>query len=172
MSRPSTPRPYASGFDDMDDDLPDLSKPLQVPASKSEFWTNDKSSKREKTSWAAHAGLTPAGFVEWLRLNPDRTPGSYAALRHTGLPVAVVDWLEFVIGQGQSEPGIVLAFVHAMAKHGYTFKQSWASTYGKLKLARTLGSCPMYERIDLALACMTATEWPAAVVDFAEANQG
>ncbi len=145
----------------------------RAPGRRAEFWTDGNSAGDESglASWAAHEGLTPAGFVEWLRLNPDRTPDSYASLRATGLPAAMVEWLEFVVGAGQPEAEVVAAFVQAMA--GRNFKQGfrrWLGA-GTNPSDQPAAAGQLAERIEVGLAGLAARQWPAVVLDFAEAGE-
>lgn len=141
------------------------------PADKPEFWNNGLAKDGTGTRWSAYAGLTPAGFVEWLRLNPDNVLESYAALREAGLPQAVVDWLELVVGAGQTESDVVRAFVQVMNRHGFTLKQSWAATLSKLESASSTSSGPLHDRIGKAMSTLTATSWPVMVEDFTDVDQ-
>lgn len=141
------------------------------PADKPEFWNKGLADDGTGARWSAYAGLTPAGFVEWLRLNPDNVPESYAALREAGLPQAVVDWLELVVGAGQTESDVVRAFVQVMNRQSFTLKQSWAATLSKLESASSTGSGPLHDRIGKAMSTLTATSWPVMVEDFTDVDQ-
>lgn len=163
-------------LDSMDADIPSRdavsateaedAKLPKKPADKPEFWNKGLATDGTGARWSAYAGLTPAGFVEWLRLNPTRALESYAALREAGLPQAVVDWLELVVGKGEPEAEVVKAFMQVMARHGFTFKQSWVATLSKLESASSTASGPLYERIGRVMSTLSATEWPTAVEDF------
>ncbi len=168
-------------LDSMDADIPPLdtvrseeaqdAKLPKKPADKPEFWNSGLAKESTGTRWSAYAGLTPAGFVEWLRLNPDNVLESYAALREAGLPQAVVDWLELVVGAGQTESDVVRAFVQVMNRHGFTLKQSWAATLSKLESASSTSSGPLHDRIGKAMSTLTATSWPVMVEDFTDVDQ-
>lgn len=136
------------------------------PADKPDFWNKGLADDGTGARWSAYVGLTPAGFVEWLRLNPTRPLESYAALREAGLPQAVVDWLELVVGAGQNESEVVRVFVQVMAKHSFTIKQSLAATLSKLESASSTGSGPLCDRIGNAMTISSATKWPTDVEDF------
>lgn len=144
----------------------------KAPERTAEFWTDGSLKVREgrrKPGWGPCEGLTPAGFVEWLRLNPAFAPDSYSSLRDTGLPAAVVEWLEFLVGAGQPESEVVAAFVQAMA--GRNFKQGlrhWLGS-GTNPSGQPAAQGRLSEQIEAGLAGVTARQWPAGVVDFAQA---
>jgi Ca-activated chloride channel homolog len=144
----------------------------KAPERTAEFWAAGNQAGHAGSnlaSWTAFEGLTPAGFVEWLGLNPDFTPDSYASLRETGLPAAVVEWLEFVVGAGQPEAEVVEAFVQAMA--GRNFKQGlrrWLGA-GTNPSGQPAVDGRSSARIEVALAGVAARQWPAGVLDFAQA---
>lgn len=117
-------------------------------------------------------GLTPAGFVEWLRLNPQMPPRTYEALRETGLPVAVVEWLEFVVGAQAPEAEVVAAFVQVMAAQHFTLVQTVGSVLGQLPKPQQPASDAVLKAVRSGLASMTDTDWPPGVLDYAETGQG
>ncbi|MBS0177043.1 MAG: hypothetical protein JSR64_23720, partial [Nitrospira sp.] len=70
--------------------------------------------------WCAeshYTGLTPLGLTQWLRSHPQADwPQAYAELRRIGVGAAVLDWLEFVLAEGEGEARVVACFVQAMAQ--------------------------------------------------------
>lgn len=142
---------------------------LQAPERTVEFWTTGSPAGHggtDRASWSAYDGLTPAGFVEWLRLNPGFTPISYAALRETGLPVAVVEWLEFTMGAGQTEAEVVAAFVQAMTGRRFKRGLSVLSALGIGQLDQEKEGCLLSEQIEDGLAGIRAIQWPVVIFDF------
>jgi len=64
-----------------------------------------------------YTGLTPLGLTQWLRSHPQvEWPQGYAELRRIGVGAEVLDWLEFVLAEGESEARVVACFVQAMAQ--------------------------------------------------------
>lgn len=143
---------------------------VRMPERKPEFWTvvdADTSLVRR----TAYEGLTPAGFQEWLRLNPRMPPATFEALRQTGLPPAVVEWLEFTVGQQAPEAEVVAAFVQVMAAHHFTSVQTSTNVLSQRSRRRQPVSDAVLEAVRSALASMTDTEWPWSVLE-AYAEQG
>jgi hypothetical protein len=141
----------------------------KVPERTVEFWTTEHLKRREGIGlarWTAYEGLTPAGFVEWLRLNPDFTPDSYASLRATGLPAAVVEWLEFVVGAGQLEAEVVAAFVQAMTELRFKRGVSVLTSLGLVKTDQEKEESLLSARIEAGLAGIRSIQWPVAIFDF------
>jgi len=70
--------------------------------------------------WSAephYSGLTPLGLTHWLRSHTQAEwPRTYAALHRIGVGTAVLDWLEFVLADGEDEAQVVACFVEAMAQ--------------------------------------------------------
>ena len=70
--------------------------------------------------WCAephYTGLTPLGLTQWLRSHPQAEwPQGYGELRRIGVGAAVLDWLEFVLADGEGEARVVACFVQAMAQ--------------------------------------------------------
>jgi len=140
---------------------------VRLPEHKPAFWT--ASAERESgIRWAALDGLTPAGFLEWLRLNPQAPLATYEDLRNAHLPEAVVEWLEFTVGALASEADAVAAFVQVMAGQNFTFVQTVAAVLGRLARPGRPAPPEVAEAVQTALSTLTATEWPAAVLDPAQ----
>ncbi|MCS6810545.1 MAG: VIT and VWA domain-containing protein [Tepidimonas sp.] len=144
---------------------------IQTPEDKPEFWTT-VDDDTEGVTWTAYEGLTPAGFLEWLRLNPQIPPATFEALRQTGLPAAVVEWLEFVVGEQAPEAEVVAAFLQVMVTQHCTFVQTEASVLGRLSQPQQPVSDAVLEAVRSALASMTDTEWPQSVLNYAEVGEG
>jgi Ca-activated chloride channel family protein len=129
------------------------------------------------------SGLTPLALNDLLRAHPpalwDR---SYADLRRSGLRIAVVDWLELVVGNERAEACVVATFLFVMAQEATrgALLASRGTLHARLQLGAawlrrwTAGALPAPpdERIDLELAqkmalhlaSMSATEWPPRVL--------
>ena len=169
------------GFDsdDMDCDL-SHSTPFESPA-------QPKEPKRSKVNWAdatrdessgvvGYSGWTPAGYAEWLRLNPGQWPTTYAELREVKLGELVVQWLEFVIGEDEDEARVVNAFNAEMAEVGQSYLAvlggKLASVIGQGKGKPTANQEPglaaLTARIQKDLADISSQTWPQAVLHFAE----
>lgn len=155
---------------DLLDDDP-MQEVVRTPERKPEFWTSVGADTSE-VSWAAHEGLTPAGFLEWLRLNPQKPPATFEALRQTGLPAAVVEWLEFVVGEHAPEAEVVAAFVQVMLTQHFTLAQAVASALGRLPKPQQPVCDAVLQAVRSALASMTETAWPQSVLDYGEVGEG
>lgn len=150
----------------------DIKRPpsTKAPEKTPEFWNDGSAYSRNAATWPFHEGLTPAGFVEWLRLNPSSYPNRYKDLARMGVPKAVVEWLELVAGQGEPERSVVRQFAALMAQHDFTFRQSVAQALGQLKAPSLSTSVELQQRISAALEGITSSTWPPSIVDFAEIN--
>lgn len=144
-----------------------------------------KEPKRSTTNWIAasrdessgvvgYSGWTPAGYAEWLRLNSGRWPTTYAGLREAKLGELVVQWLEFVVGEGEVEAHVVNAFNSVMVE----VCRSLLSALGG-KLASVIpqgkanpssnqepGLVALTARIQTDLAGITSQSWPQGVLHF------
>ncbi len=80
----------------------------------------DEPPRDDPRYWSAephYSGLTPLGLAHWLRSHPQAEwPRTYATLRRIGVGTAVLDWLEFVLADGEDEARVVACFVEAMAQ--------------------------------------------------------
>lgn len=136
-----------------------------------QFWNDGDAYSADRGEWFKYQGLTPAGFVEWLRLNPSVQLLKYTDLTNTQLPRVVLEWLEFVIGHGQSEEMVVTAFVEALASHDFTFVQTLAGAVGKFQGRAVVAQVDaLRQDIAAALAGLKADRWPTAIVDFPETS--
>lgn len=165
----------SSGFDDIDDDIPSGS-PAQTkePKRSTANWVG--ATRDDSSGVVGYSGWTPAGYAEWLRLNPGQWPETYAELRATKLGELVVQWLEFVIGEAEEEARVVNAFHAVMAE----LEQSYLAVLGG-KLASVIGQGKgnpsssqesgldvLTARIQKDLAGMTSQSWPQGVLHFEE----
>lgn len=140
----------------------------KAPDKTPEFWNDGSAYSQDTATWPLYEGLTPAGFVEWLRLNPDLYPGRYMDLANMGVPRVVLEWLELVIGQGMPEGAVVTIFAELMAGHDFTFLQSVAQALGQLKGPSQESMDGLKQKISTSLEGVTSFTWPACIVDFAE----
>jgi hypothetical protein len=128
-----------------------------------------------------YTGLTPAGVVEWLRINDASFwPNSYSDLQAMGLGISVCEWLEFVVGAQNDEAEVVQAFVLVMLEFDFTLAK------GLKKMVKTLASVIrqpnatsaklengiLAKVIRQALLGIQPRKWPDEVVNFAEAGVG
>ncbi len=161
----------------MVDDLEEQRAPLD--RRNPEFWANVGSAEQTtQHGWNAHyEGLTPAGFVEFLRItNEQRWPRTYHVLRKIGLGIDVVDWLEFVVGEDADEQVVVAEFVGWMRLNGGCLV-SFAQTPNSVKAAHEETSSPgarqvVNRRLGQALSAITPRRWPEVVLGSAHAIVG
>lgn len=117
--------------------------------------------------------LSPAGLAQGLKKNPKSVwPKTYEELGSIALSQRLVEWLDLVIGQNHPEEEVVLAFLAVMSQMDFTLRQTISGALKKItgvvqenvsELQREL-----QERIAKALSGITATTWPAGVLDYAE----
>ena len=165
----------SSGFDDMDDDIPfDSPSQIKEPKRSTANWLD--ASRNDSSGLVGYKGWTPAGYAEWLRINPGQWPTSYAELREAKLGELVVQWLEFVIGEGEDEAFVVKAFNQVMAELGQSYLAvlggKLASVIGQGKGKPTANQEPgldaLTARIQRDLADISSQTWPQAVLHFEE----
>jgi Ca-activated chloride channel family protein len=181
----------SADVDDMDGDMSfDAPATIKEPQRSTSNWVDTATGASR--SGVSCPGWTPAGYAQWLRMNPGQWPETYAALRTMGLGEWVVQWLEFVIADiadmdgvdtqvglpvpGENEQTVVLAFNQVMADRGRSFLSElgdkFASVIGKDQ--KTLVDSPLPEldglrgRIQAALLGMVPGAWPDAVLHFGE----
>lgn len=144
----------------------------QFPPKTSEFWNQESSSKKHTVSYT---GLTPAGLVEGLRINDRKLwPASYGELETIGVGRLVIEWLEFVMGQGEDPRTVVRAFLEVMAEMDFTLRQSVSTAMSKAASdaqAVTPDVLRLKERIVQGLTGLQAEAWPMSVLAFVEAEQ-
>lgn len=166
-------------FIDSFDDLPpvevgnplNIKLPPQDPTREPEFWNDGDAYSQDRATWRYYEGLTPAGVVEWLRLNPKLRPCKYADLRKMHLPTVVVEWLELVLGHGKPEGTVVTAFAKVVAGYDLAFPHSNDSLPGISESRPATDQEVLTQELLNALAGLTFLRWPAGVVDFAEFEQ-
>ncbi|NDP62956.1 MAG: VWA domain-containing protein [Polaromonas sp.] len=126
-----------------------------------------------------YTGLTPAGVVEWLRINDASFwPKLYPDLQAMGLGICVCEWLEFVIGAEHDEAEVVETFVSVMLEFDFTITQGLRRTIKTLasvirpvhKSAENLGNEILAEFIRQGLLGIQPRKWPDPVVNFAEVS--
>ncbi|SER72172.1 Ca-activated chloride channel family protein [Giesbergeria anulus] len=142
----------------------------QPPASTPLFWISaDDAGTPSKT-------LSPAGLAEGLKKNPQSVwPKTYAELDSIALSQRLIEWLDLVIGQQHPEKEVVLAFLEVMSRMDFTVRQAISGALKKIT-AVFEGDVPSLQRelqesIANALKDITATNWPAGVLDYAEFGQ-
>lgn len=157
--------------------------------------TSNKRPKRSTSNWidappkdssgvVGYSGWTPAGYAEWLRLNLGHWPTTYGELREAKLGELVVQWLEFVIGEGEEEAAVVKAFNEVLAQLG---QSNLAALGGKLTsvigrgkgkparhhagegaAAAEVKPNALMNRLQQALAGIAPQSWPQGVLHFEE----
>ena len=134
--------------------------------------------------WCAephYTGLTPLGLTQWLRSHPQAEwPQSYAGLRRIGLGAAVLDWLEFLLAEGEGEALVVACFVQMMAQRDvHEALLSDTGTLGRLKaMAQRLApgaalkvmqvdpaAASLIARLPVFVSTLRAERWPDWVFD-------
>jgi Ca-activated chloride channel family protein len=134
--------------------------------------------------WSAephYTGLTPLGLTQWLRSHPQAEwPQTYAELRRIGLGAAVLDWLEFVLADGEGEARVVACFVQAMAQRDvHEALLSDTGTLDRLKaLAQRVApgaalkvrqddpaAASIVARLQVFAVTLRAQSWPDCVFD-------
>lgn len=165
-------------FDDFDDDVafggetPRHGKDSPKNTSREpEFWNNGDAYSRDQATWCNYEGLTPAGFMEWLRLNPQLPLRNYVDLREAHLPRVVVEWLEFILGQDQPEEVVVTALAEVMAGLDITVSQAGDAVLGPVDDICVADQDALRQRLLDALAGINPLRWPDCIVDFAEPEQ-
>ncbi|WP_068803117.1 VIT and vWA domain-containing protein [Thauera phenolivorans] len=128
-----------------------------------------------------YTGLTPLGLTQWLRSHPQAEwPQGYAELRRIGVGAAVLDWLEFVLAEGEGEARVVVCFVQVMAQRDlHEALLSDTGTLGRLKaLAQGVAAGaalkvrqddpaaePIVARLQVFVGTLRAQSWPDCVFD-------
>ncbi len=160
----------------------DNTKSLEVPAwtappSTAPFWVSlVGDSEQSKGDGTQNSGLSPAGLAEGLKRSPRAVwPKTYQELEDIQLVPRVIEWLEVVVGQGQSEAEVVQAFLEIMSRMDFTLRQTVTGSLKKFirrtnKQHSALQS-ELQDRISMALEEVSATSWPAGILDYAEAGQ-
>ena len=157
------------------DSIPSASTPaeqnngLQTPPKTLAFWTDGHAYTADTSQWAQYAGLTPAGVVECMRLNP-KVELSYTQLLLMQIPPCVQDWLEFLICNGHPEAVVVGTFKEVLL----TFDWAAAPTLAAASRQRRKRKTPQVEALRLhmaqTLAGTSAERWPDGLVHGANAS--
>ena len=123
-----------------------------------------------------NSGLSPAGLAEGLNRSLRTVwPKTYQELEDIQIVPRVIEWLEVVVGEGQPEAEVVQAFLQVMSQMDFTMRQTVTGALKKLihrgdkqpsALQAELQGC-----ISKALDDVTATTWPAGILNYAEAGQ-
>lgn len=123
-----------------------------------------------------NSGLSPAGLAEGLNRSPRTVwPKTYQELEDIQLVPRVIEWLEVVVGEVQPEAEVVQAFLEVMSQMDFTMRQTVTGALKKLihrgdkQLSALQGE--LQDRIAKALEEVSATSWPAGMLNYAEAGQ-
>ncbi len=149
----------------------------KAPPPTAPFWVllvgDGEQSEGEGTQ---NSGLSPAGLAEGLNRSPRTVwPKTYQELEDIQLVPRVIEWLEVVVGEGQPEADVVQAFLEVMSQMDFTMRQTVTGALKKLihrgdkQLSALQGE--LQDRIAKALEEVSATSWPAGILNYAEAGQ-
>lgn len=123
-----------------------------------------------------NSGLSPAGLAEGLNRSPRTVwPKTYQELEDIQLVPRVIEWLEVVVGEVQPEAEVVQAFLEVMSQMDFTMRQTVTGALKKLihrgdkQLSALQGE--LQDHIAKALEEVSATSWPAGILNYAEAGQ-
>ncbi len=124
----------------------------------------DEPPRDDPRYWSAephYSGLTPLGLTHWLRSHPQlEWPRTYAALRGIGVGMAVLDWLEFVLADGEDEARVVGCFVEGMAQRElHDALRTTSGMFGRLKALTQrvrLAAAPEARHADAATESLAA----------------
>lgn len=148
-----------------------------APKLKDEYWCLEGNKPTDDSDPSrGYQGLSPAGLVEGLRINPQGLwPRTYRELDAICLGTQIIDWLELVIGYEQDEQLVVQTFIEVMAQMTFTSLQAISALMGSLG-SRTNSSgnqAPEHlrQRIWQGLDGITALQWPEAILKMAEFEQ-
>ena len=149
----------------------------KAPPSTAPFWVSlNGEDEQVLTEGRPNGGLSPAGLTEGLKRSPRSVwPKTYKELEGIQLVPRVIEWLEVVIGQGQPEAEVVQAFLEVMGRMDFTLRQTVAGALmnilspGNKHQSALLSE--LQDRISIALEEVSATSWPAGILDYAEAGQ-
>ena len=147
----------------------ETAKGLQEPRKTGEFWNDGSAYSNDPSEWHKYAGLTPAGLVEWLRLNP-QVGVAYAHFILMEAPLCLQVWLEQLITQGHPEDEVIRLFIEQLLSHDLTFRQTVAKALGLLKVKSTprRRADDLRRYMEQSLSGLTSERWPDAVVHVAE----
>jgi Ca-activated chloride channel homolog len=147
----------------------ETAKGPQDPPKTDEFWNDGSAYSNDPSEWHKYAGLTPAGLVEWLRLNP-QVGVAYAHFILMEAPLCLQVWLGQLIKQGHPEDEVIRLFMEQLLSHDLTFRQTVAKALGHLKVKPTRpgGADALLRVMKQSLSGLTSERWPDAVVHVAE----
>ena len=172
----------SSGFGGRDgrDDTGDLgTAPGAIDKNNPELWATAPSAEHgtRKHGWNAHyEGLTPAGFVQFLcTVKEPHWPITYQALRQAGIGIDVVEWLEFVVGEGAQEQAVVAEFVRQLrcnAERWSGLPPTTSDLFNPLPQDALFSaeSALVRKKLAEAFSTMQPRHWPESVLGFAEAE--
>jgi len=149
----------------------------------------------DRRYWAKsehYTGLTPLGASAWLRITPaSEWPSTWQGLRHMGLGVALMEWLELEMASRASAensvPQVIAAFLYLMSRHD--LYEALANSDGMLSNepftlgrlhevhAHSLAEAPagvdrgLLQAMVAALDGITTTAWPERVFELYGANE-
>lgn len=160
------------------DDTEDLgTAPGAIDKNNPELWATAPSAEHgtRKHGWNAHyEGLTPAGFVQFLcTVKEPHWPATYQALRQAGIGIDVVEWLEFVVGEGVQEQAVVAEFVRQMRWNGERWSGLPPTTSDWVDPVQqdtffSAESALVRKKLTEALNTVQPRCWPERVLGFAE----
>lgn len=148
-----------------------------APKLKDEYWClAGKTLSEDADQGDGYQGLSPAGLVEGLRINPQGLwPRTYRELDAICLGTQITDWLELAIGHEQDEQLVVQTFIDVMARMTFTSRQAISALVGSLssRTNSTGNQAPEHlrQRIRQGLGGITARKWPHTVLKIAEFEQ-
>lgn len=149
-----------------------------APKLKDEYWCLDSNKPTDKNDLSeGYQGLSPAGLVEGLRINPQGLwPRTYRELDAICLGAQIIDWLELMIGFGQDEQLVVETFLNVMAQMSFTTRQAISALVGGLSAGAIFHTHPVLDclrkRIQQELDEITALQWPTAVLEIYDFGVG
>jgi Ca-activated chloride channel family protein len=147
-----------------------------APPSTAPFWVSlVGDSEQTEVEGSHNSGLSPAGLAEGLHRSPRAVwPKTYQELEDIQLVPRVIEWLEVVVGQGQSEAEVVQAFMEIMSRMDFTLRQTVTGSLKKfIRRGTTHLSALQSElqgQISKALDEVSATSWPVGLLDYVEAG--
>ena len=142
-------------------------KGLQTPVKSHEFWNEGDAYSKDTTEWFRYVGLTPAGVVEWLRINPNIGFG-YAHFILMEVPLFVQEWVDFLLDSGHPEEAVMEAFKDLLLANDFTFRQSVAKVLRKRSTKDRQPSDALRQYMAKMLAGMSAERWPDGLMNFVE----
>lgn len=142
-------------------------KEILFPEKTLDFWNDGDAYTADRSEWYQYSGLTPSGFVEWLRLNPEVRIG-YVHFIKMNLPLFVQVWFEYLFGSGHSEELVIDCFTNIVLSQNLRLsKMDLTNQIGsKVALAREAKSLEQY--MQHMVSGVTARCWPIDLMIFDE----